>query len=70
MSTQALSSVSDNSHAKEVVRSAREQLGELLRQKAEFMKRIGTIKQTLAGLAKSHNTTAAREVIDGGDDRE
>jgi hypothetical protein len=51
MSTQALSSVSDNSHAKEVVRSAQEQLSELLRQKAELMKRIGTIKQTLAGLA-------------------
>lgn len=51
MSTQALSSLSDNSHAKEVVRSAQEELSELLRQKAELMKRIGTIKQTLAGLA-------------------
>jgi hypothetical protein len=51
MSTQAFSAVSDNSHVKEVVRAAQEELRDLLRQKAELMKRIGTVKQTLAGLA-------------------
>jgi hypothetical protein len=40
-----------NLHLQEVVRSAQRELGELLRERAEVMKRIGTIKQTLAGLA-------------------
>jgi hypothetical protein len=35
----------------EVIRSAERELHELLRQRAELMKRIGTIKQTLAWLA-------------------
>jgi hypothetical protein len=38
-------------HVRDVVRSAGRELDELLRQRAELMKRIGTIKQTLAGLA-------------------
>jgi hypothetical protein len=38
-------------HVAEVVRSAETELRQLLRQRAEVMKRIGTIKQTLAGLA-------------------
>jgi hypothetical protein len=41
---------SGNLHVKEVVCSAQEELRALLRQKAELMRRIGTIKQTLAGL--------------------
>lgn len=36
---------------REVVRSAERELQQLMRQRAEIMKRIGTIKQTLAGLA-------------------
>ena len=36
----------------EVVRSAEKQLVQLLQERAEVMKRIGTIKQTLVGLAK------------------
>ena len=36
----------------EVIRSAERQLVQLLQERAEMMKRIGTIKQTLAGLAK------------------
>ncbi len=36
----------------EVIRSAEKQLVQLLQERAEMMKRIGTIKQTLAGLAK------------------
>src|SRR4029077_7051766 len=38
-------------HLQEVIRSAEQELNELLQRRAELMKRIGTIKQTLAGLA-------------------
>src|SRR6266446_7849477 len=38
-------------HVQKVMRSAEKELHELLGQRAELMKRIGTIKQTLAGLA-------------------
>lgn len=38
-------------HVQEVIRSAERELHELLNRRAELMKRIGTIKQTLAGLA-------------------
>ena len=38
-------------HLQEVIRSAERELHELLERRAELMKRIGTIKQTLAGLA-------------------
>jgi hypothetical protein len=51
VSTQVVVADSENLHVNEVLRSAQQELRELLRQKAELMKRIGTIKQTLAGLA-------------------
>ncbi|MGH7487108.1 MAG: hypothetical protein ACREMY_16115 [bacterium] len=38
-------------HVHEVIRSAEHELQQLLQQRAEVMKRIGTLKQTLAGLA-------------------
>jgi hypothetical protein len=38
-------------HVQEVLRSAEQELAGLFRQRGEIMKRIGTIKQTLAGLA-------------------
>src|SRR5712692_4556566 len=38
-------------HVQEVIRSAERELHELLQRRPELMKRIGTIKQTLAGLA-------------------
>ena len=41
----------DIDHVQEVVRSAQEELHTLLRQRAEIMKRIGTVKQTISGLA-------------------
>jgi hypothetical protein len=41
-----------NGHIQEVIRSAQRELEQLLWQRAETMKRIGTIKQTVAGLAK------------------
>ncbi len=37
--------------AQEVVKAAHEELLQLMRQRAEIMKRIGTVKQTIAGLA-------------------
>ncbi len=40
-----------NPHVEEVVRQAHEELRQLLQQRAEVMRRIGTIKQTIAGLA-------------------
>lgn len=38
-------------HVQAVVRSAEREIRELIRQRADLMKRIGTIKQTLSGLA-------------------
>jgi len=38
-------------HVHEVVKAAQEELSQLLRQRAEVMKRIGTVKQTIVGLA-------------------
>ena len=38
-------------HVHEVVKTAHEELRQLMRQRAEIMKRIGTLKQTIAGLA-------------------
>jgi hypothetical protein len=40
-----------NSHVEEVIRQAHEELRQLLHQRADVMRRIGTIKQTIAGLA-------------------
>lgn len=41
----------DVAHVQEVIRQAHEELRQLLQQRAEIMKRIGTVKQTIAGLA-------------------
>jgi hypothetical protein len=38
-------------HVHEVVKTAHEELRHLMHQRAEIMKRIGTLKQTIAGLA-------------------
>jgi hypothetical protein len=40
-----------NGHVEQVVRHAHEELRQLLQQRADVMKRIGTVKQTIAGLA-------------------
>jgi hypothetical protein len=49
-SEKAISTVG-NGHVEEVVRQAHGELRQLLQQRAEVMRRIGTIKQTIAGLA-------------------
>lgn len=41
----------DIGHVQEVIRQAHGELGQLLQQRAEIMKRIGTVKQTISGLA-------------------
>ena len=38
-------------HVQEVIRQAHDELRQLMQQRAEVMKRIGTVKQTIAGLA-------------------
>ncbi len=40
-----------DSHVQEVIKTAHEELRQLMRQRAEIMKRIGTLKQTISGLA-------------------
>ena len=42
---------SSNAHVQEVVKAAAEDLRQLIRQRADIVKRIGTIKQTIVGLA-------------------
>jgi hypothetical protein len=42
---------SNDAHVQEVVRAAHEELRQLMRQRADIMKRIGTVKQTIVGLA-------------------
>jgi hypothetical protein len=38
-------------HVQEVIKTAHEELRQLMKQRADVMKRIGTLKQTIAGLA-------------------
>src|SRR2546423_11377232 len=42
---------SSDPHVQEVMRAAHEELKQLLQQRADVMKRIGTVKQTIVGLA-------------------
>ncbi len=53
VSAGAIKSISNagSGHVQEVVRQAHEELRQLLQQRADVMRRIGTIKQTIAGLA-------------------
>ena len=50
-------------HVQEVIRSAELELNELLQRRAELMKRIGTIKQTLAGLANIFGDSVLNEQL-------
>ena len=42
---------SSDAHVHEVVRAAHDELRQLIKQRADIMKRIGTVKQTIVGLA-------------------
>jgi hypothetical protein len=46
-----VASIGNETHVQEVVRAAHEELRQLMRQRADVMKRIGTVKQTIVGLA-------------------
>jgi len=48
-------------HVQEVLKSAHEELRTLLRQRADIMKRIGTVKQTIVGLANMFGDEALTE---------
>jgi hypothetical protein len=41
----------DSTHLQEVMRAAHSELGELIRRRADIMKRIGNVKQVILGLA-------------------
>lgn len=51
LDAQAVIAQGNNISAQQVVKAAHEELLQLMRQRAEIMKRIGTVKQTIAGLA-------------------
>jgi chorismate mutase len=62
-----MSSSSDerDAHVRQVVRQAHEELLQLLRQRADLMKRIGTLKQTISGLANLFgNSVLSDELLD------
>ena len=59
----ALSARYDIGHVQEVVRQAQEELRLLLRQRADIMKRIGTVKQTIAGLANLYGDAVLNEEL-------
>jgi hypothetical protein len=54
---------SNNGHVQEVVRQAHEELRQLLHQRAEVMRRIGTVKQTIAGLANLFGDSVLSEEL-------
>jgi hypothetical protein len=53
----------NNGHVQEVVRQAHEELRLLLHQRAEVMRRIGTVKQTIAGLANLFGDSVLSEEL-------
>src|SRR5258708_26415859 len=53
----------NNGHVQEVVRQAHEELRHLLRQRADVMRRIGTVKQTIAGLANLFGESVLSEEL-------
>ncbi len=52
-----------NGHVELVVRQAHEELRQLLQQRADVMKRIGTVKQTIAGLANIFGDSILNEEL-------
>ena len=50
-------------HVQEVVRQAHDELRQLLQQRAEVMRRIGTVKQTIVGLANLFGDSVLSEEL-------
>jgi hypothetical protein len=59
---------SGSCHMQEVVKATQEHLRQLIRQRAEIVKRIGTMKRTIVGLAKLYGddwlNEELREIVD------
>src|SRR5215469_7809607 len=53
----------DVGHVQEVIRQAHEELRQLMQQRADIMKRIGTVKQTIAGLANLFGDAVLNEEL-------
>jgi hypothetical protein len=53
----------DVGHVQEVVRQAHDELRQLMLQRADVMKRIGTVKQTIAGLANLFGDSVLNEEL-------
>src|SRR5579859_929780 len=53
----------DVGHVQEVIRQAHDELRQLLHQRGEIMKRIGTVKQTIAGLANLFGDSVLNEEL-------
>jgi len=53
----------DVEHVQEVIRQAHRELRQLLLQRAEIMKRIGTVKQTISGLANMFGESVLTEEL-------
>jgi chorismate mutase len=53
----------DIGHVQEVIRQAHDELRQLLSQRAEIMKRIGTVKQTISGLANLFGDNVLNEEL-------
>jgi len=53
----------DIGHVQEVIRQAHDELRQLLQQRADIMKRIGTLKQTISGLANLFGDSVLNEEL-------
>jgi hypothetical protein len=53
----------DVGHVQAVIRQAHEELRQLLQQRAEIMRRIGTVKQTISGLANLFGDSVLSEEL-------
>lgn len=53
----------DIGHVQEVIRQAHDELRQLMQQRAEIMKRIGTVKQTISGLANLFGDSVLSEEL-------
>jgi hypothetical protein len=53
----------DIGHVQEVIQQAHDELRQLLQQRAEVMKRIGTVKQTISGLANLFGDAVLNEEL-------
>ena len=58
---QGINPVANGVPVQQVVKAAHDELRQLMRQRAEIMKRIGTVKQTIAGLANLFGDSVLNE---------